>query len=222
MLKKKKENEEVINKENNPGANTGENTPAEQTASNAAGTNEGDEISGSQTGNDLAGETTAEGFSADAAAAGEEASTEENLRQEINNLNDKYLRLFAEFDNFKRRSARERIELVGTASKSVILALLPVLDDFDRAQKSMESAEDMQAVKEGIDLIITKFRNILSQQGVREMQSVGEPFDADLHEAVTSVPAPSEELKGKVVDQLEKGYYLNDKVIRFAKVLVGA
>lgn len=205
--------------------------------------NEEEKISGGETGKAPANETAAEGFSAEEAPAeatggneptpGEQVTgggeqpdgelpPEEKLKQEINTLNDKYLRLFAEFDNFKRRSARERIDLVGTASKSVILSLLPILDDFDRAQKSMESAEDVQAVKEGIDLIIAKFRNILSQQGVKEMQSVGEPFNADLHEAVTSVPAPSEELKGKVVDQLEKGYYLNDKVIRFAKVLVGA
>src|SRR3546814_3130994 len=123
---------------------------------------------------------------------------EDSLREELASLNDKYLRLFAEFDNFKRRSTRERIELVGTASKSVILSLLPVLDDFDRARKSMETAENVQALREGIELIITKFQNILTQQGVREMNAVGEPFNADLHEAVTSVPAPTEELNGKI------------------------
>lgn len=155
------------------------------------------------------------------AGAGE-GSEEERLKQEVQALNDKYLRLFAEFDNFKRRSVKERVELIGSASKSVILALLPVLDDFDRAQKSMESATDVSAVREGIELIIAKFRNILAQQGVKEMESIGTPFNADLHEAVSSIPAPSEDMKGKVVDQLEKGYYLNDKVIRFAKVFVGA
>src|SRR3546814_10645388 len=112
---------------------------------------------------------------------------EDSLREELASLNDKYLRLFAEFDNFKRRSTRERIELVGTASKSVILSLLPVLDDFDRARKSMETAENVQALREGIELIITKFQNILTQQGVREMKAVGEPFNADLHEAVTKI-----------------------------------
>lgn len=155
-------------------------------------------------------------------AASNEPTMEEKLKQEIELLNDKHLRLFAEFDNFKRRSAKERGELIGTASKGIILNLLPVLDDFDRAQKSMESAADVQALKEGIELIIAKFRNILSQQGVKEMESVGTPFDPDLHEAVTNIPAPSEDMKGKVVDEVEKGYYLNDKVIRFAKVLVGA
>lgn len=147
---------------------------------------------------------------------------EEKLKKEIADLNDKYLRLYAEFDNFKRRSVKERAELIGTASRGVILSLLPVLDDFDRAKKSMETVAEVSAVKEGVDLISAKFRNILTQQGVKEMEAVGQPFDADLHEAVTNIPAPSEDLKGKVIDQLEKGYYLNDKVIRFAKVLVGA
>src|SRR3546814_7107260 len=130
---------------------------------------------------------------------------EDSLREELASLNDKYLRLFAEFDNFKRRSTRERIELVGTASKSVILSLLPVLDDFDRARKSMETAENVQALREGIELIITKFQNILTQQGVRELKAVGEHFNADLNVAVTSVPEPTDESNDKVVDQLEKG-----------------
>lgn len=150
------------------------------------------------------------------------ATVEAALKEEVAALNDKYLRLFAEFDNFKRRSVKERMDLIGTASKNVILSLLPVLDDFDRAQKSMESAEDVEAIREGVDLIVTKFRKILIQQGLKEMEAIGTPFDADLHEAVSNVPAPSEEMKGKVVDQLEKGYYLNDKVIRYAKVFVGA
>lgn len=147
---------------------------------------------------------------------------EEKLRGELQELNDKYLRLYAEFDNFKRRTAKERIELINTASKNVLLDLLPVLDDFDRALKSMETAVDAGPVTEGVRLIHSKFRNILSSQGLKEMEAVGQPFDPDIHEAVTNIPAPSEELKGKVVDEVLKGYYLNDKVIRFAKVIVGA
>lgn len=147
---------------------------------------------------------------------------EEKLRGELQDLNDKYLRLYAEFDNFKRRTTRERIELINTASKNVLLDLLPVLDDFDRALKSMETAVDVAAVTEGVRLIHSKFRNILSSQGLKEMEAVGQPFDPDLHEAVTNIPSPSGDLKGKVVDEVLKGYYLNDKVIRFAKVIVGA
>src|SRR3546814_79224 len=165
-----------------------------------------------QAGEMPAGESAAQeeaGKDADQAREGgdnsAEVSAEDSLREELASLNDKYLRLFAEFDNFKRRSTRERIELVGTASKSVILSLLPVLDDFDRARKSMETAENVQALREGIELIITKFQNILTQQGVRELKAVGEHFNADLNVAVTSVPEPTDESNDKVVDQLEKG-----------------
>lgn len=154
--------------------------------------------------------------------AEEEINIEEQLRKEIEGLNDKYLRLFAEFENYRRRKEKERAELINTASKSVLLTLLPVLDDMDRAQKSMESADNVEAVKEGVNLIHTKFKKVLDQQGLKEMETVGHPFDSELHEAVTNIPAPSEDMKGKVVDQVEKGYYLNEKVIRFAKVIVGA
>ena len=150
------------------------------------------------------------------------AGEEEKLQTQVSELNDKYIRLYAEFDNFKRRTAQERRDLLQTASKDVLVNLLPVLDDFERALKAMETASDVLAVKEGIDLIFNKFRNILSQEGLKEMESKGKAFDADLHEAITSVPAPSEDMKGKVIDEIEKGYFLNDKVIRFAKVVVGA
>ncbi|HYK76685.1 MAG TPA: nucleotide exchange factor GrpE [Daejeonella sp.] len=149
-------------------------------------------------------------------------SEEEKLKAEIAEWNNKYLRLYAEFDNFKRRTAKERVELLQTAGKDVIVDLLPVLDDFDRALKVMETATDVASVKEGVNLIHQKTKNILSQKGLKEMESKNMPFDVDLHEAVTSIPAPTDELKGKIVDELEKGYYLNDKVIRFAKVVVGA
>ncbi|WP_276088754.1 nucleotide exchange factor GrpE [Pedobacter sp. JY14-1] len=151
-----------------------------------------------------------------------ELSAEEKLQQEVAALNDKYLRLFAEFDNFKRRTQKERIELLQTAGKDVIVALLPILDDFDRANKAMESATDVASIREGVSLVHTKLKSVLAQKGLKEMESINQVFDTDNHEAITNVPAPAEELKGKVIDELEKGYTLNDKVIRFAKVVVGS
>ncbi len=169
-----------------------------------------------------------------AAQAGEETSTTENavpvveltaeekLKQENAALNDKYLRLFAEFDNYKRRTQKERVELLQTAGKDVIVSLLPILDDFDRANKAAENAVDVDAIKEGVQLVHNKMKNLLVQKGLKDIESINTPFNTDLHEAITKVPAPNEELKGKVVDELEKGYTLNDKVIRFAKVVVGS
>lgn len=151
-----------------------------------------------------------------------EISLEEKLQQENAALNDKYLRLFAEFDNFKRRTQKERAELLQTAGKDVIVSLLPVLDDFDRANKAIESATDINPIREGISLVHNKLKNLLAQKGLKEMESINTPFDTDNHEAITKIPAPNEEMKGKVIDELEKGYTLNDKVIRFAKVVVGS
>ena len=152
----------------------------------------------------------------------EEISAEEKLKLENAALNDKYLRLFAEFDNYKRRTQKERVELLQTAGKDVIVSLLPVLDDFDRALKAMETAADVAPVKEGILLVSTKFKNTLAQKGLKDVSSINEPFNTDFHEAITNIPAPTEDLKGKVIDEVEKGYTLNDNVIRFAKVVVGA
>ncbi len=151
-----------------------------------------------------------------------EISAEEKLKTELTAANDKFLRLYAEFDNFKRRTTKERIELLQTAGKDVIIDLLPVLDDFDRALKAMETAVDIEPVKEGINLVQQKLKNMLVQKGLKEMNAREETFNPDIHEAITNIPAPSDELKGKVIDEVEKGYYLNDKVIRFAKVVVGA
>lgn len=151
----------------------------------------------------------------------EEVSPEEKLRAELKEANDKYLRLYAEFDNYKRRTNKERIELLQSAGKDVLLSLLPIADDFDRAIKYMNTSSDIEAVKEGIVLVSSKFKSTLTQKGVKEMESIGTAFDADLHEAITNIPAPSEDMKGKVIDEVEKGYFLNDKVIRFAKVVVG-
>src|ERR1700744_2239524 len=151
-----------------------------------------------------------------------EISPEELLKQELGIANDKYLRLFAEFDNFRRRTAKEREEARKEEGKDVMVALLPVLDDFDRAIRSMENSTDVAAVKEGVALIQNKLKNVLAQKGLKEMQSIGDVFDPEIHEAITNIPAPSDDLKGKVVDEMEKGYYLNDKVARFAKVIVGS
>lgn len=149
-------------------------------------------------------------------------TAEEKLKDELAQANDKYLRLYAEFDNFRRRTIKEREEARKTEGKDVIVALLPVLDDFERAQRAMDKATEVAPVKEGVTLIQNKLKNILGQKGLKEMTSIGTAFDADLHEAITNIPAPTDDLKGKVMDEMEKGYTLNDKVIRFAKVVVGA
>jgi molecular chaperone GrpE len=159
---------------------------------------------------------------AEAVSDAEEVSVEDKLKQEIAELNDKYLRLFAEFDNFKRRTQKERIELLQTAGKDVILSLLPILDDFERGLDTSKNASDVESVREGILLIHSKLKGILEQRGLKEISSVATDFDTDLHEAITQIPSPSEDQKGKVIDEVQKGYTLNDKVIRYAKVVVGA
>jgi molecular chaperone GrpE len=141
---------------------------------------------------------------------------------EISELKDKYLRLYSEFDNYKRRTSKERLDLLKTANQEMVVALLPVLDDFERARQAMDTAQDVEAVKAGVELIYNKLASIMQQKGLKPMEAVGQSFDADLHEAITQVPAPDESQKGKIIDQVEKGYYLNDKVIRFAKVIIGA
>lgn len=151
-----------------------------------------------------------------------ELTTEEKLQKQVAELNDKYLRLFAEFDNFKRRTQKERVELLQTAGKDIVVSLLPVLDDFERAIKATEKSTEVAPVREGIELVQNKLKSILSQKGLKEIESINNVFDTDLHEAITQIPSPTEDLKGKVIDELEKGYTLNDKVVRFAKVVVGA
>jgi molecular chaperone GrpE len=136
-------------------------------------------------------------------------------------MTDRYLRLSAEFDNYRKRTLRERMELTKTAAESVMLSILPVTDDFERAIHSIEQGMDFEATKEGILLIYNKLKEFNKQNGITEIEAAGKPFDTDLHEALTKIPAPSEEMKGKIIDVVQKGYYLNDKVIRFAKVVVG-
>jgi molecular chaperone GrpE len=150
-----------------------------------------------------------------------EESETEKLREELQGQKDKYLRLLADFDNFRKRSARERLDLIQTANKDLVGSLLDVLDDCDRAEKQLQNSQDMGQLKEGVLLVFNKLRAILQSKGLQPMKSLHEDFDVEKHEAITDIPAPSEDLRGKVVDELTKGYYLNDKIIRFAKVVVG-
>ena len=143
------------------------------------------------------------------------------LEEKLEIQNDKYLRLYSEFDNFRKRTSEERIDLIHTAGIEIITNLLPVVDDLERAIKSSEQISDIDAFKEGVNLIYNKLIHTLSKKGLEPMKSVGELFDPEFHEAVTNIPAPSEDMIGKVVDELEKGYLLNGKVIRYAKVVVG-
>lgn len=145
----------------------------------------------------------------------------EKLKSENAVLNDKLLRLVAEFDNYKKRTLKEKTDLLKYGGENVLNAILPVIDDLERAQKSINSASEMTAVKEGLDLIFGKFTEFLNQQGIKEIEAVNLELNTDYHEAITRFPAPSEEMKGKIIDVVQKGYTLHDKVIRFSKVVVG-
>lgn len=142
--------------------------------------------------------------------------------REIAELKDKYLRLYADFENFRRRTAKEKLDLINNASEGMLVSLLPVVDDFERAMQSLETSADVTTLKEGVSLIQHKLVKTLESKGLKPMTAKGELFDADLHESVTQFPAPTDDLRGKVIDEIEKGYYLNDKVIRFAKVIIGS
>jgi molecular chaperone GrpE len=152
---------------------------------------------------------------------GEESKPEENFEVKYNELNDRYLRLMAEFDNYRKRTLKEKMELTKNGGEDVLKGILPVVDNMERAIKSLETAKDMEAVKEGINLIYKKFQEFLTTKGLKEIEAQGLELDTDKHEAVTKFTAPSEDLKGKIIDVIEKGYTLNDKVIRYAKVVIG-
>ena len=153
----------------------------------------------------------------------ETAQEEDTTAVQLAEMKDKFVRLMAEFENFRRRTAKERQDLLKTASQDVMVELLPVLDDMERARQSMEATKDVDAMLQGLELVFHKLKHVTQQKGLKAMQiHAGDDFDSDMHEAVTQIPAPSEELKGKIVDVIEKGYTLNDKVIRFAKVIIGA
>jgi molecular chaperone GrpE len=160
----------------------------------------------------------------------EETQTGENMteetelqkwQQEVASWKDKYVRLVAEFDNYKKRSFKEKMETIQTAGKDVMMSLLDVIDDSERAEKQMATATDINALKEGMQLVFNKLKNTLHQKGLKSFDSIGEAFDVEKHEAVTEIPAPSKKMEGKVIDELQKGYLLNDKLIRHAKVVIG-
>lgn len=152
----------------------------------------------------------------------EAISTEDKLQKELTVIQDKYLRLYSEFENYKRRTTKERMDLFKSANQEVLEAMLPILDDFERALSSMKLTSENKSLKEGVELIYNKLKSSLIQKGIKEMEALGKSFDPDFHEAITKLPAPTEDLKDKIIDVLEKGYFLNDKVIRFAKVIIGA
>ena len=159
---------------------------------------------------------------ADETAGSDNVSGEvEALQKKYNELNDSHLRLMAEFDNYRKRTLREKSELIKNGGESALTHLLPVVDDFERALQNIRSAEDIKAVTEGVELIYSKFMSYLSHQNVKPIETVGEPFDAETSEAVAMIPAPEPDMKGKVLDCVQTGYTLNDKVIRHAKVVVG-
>lgn len=151
----------------------------------------------------------------------EEANKEQTPDEKYAELNDRFIRLYAEFDNFRKRTNKEKVDLISNANEGVLKDLLPVMDDFERAILNNENATDIDVVKEGFHLIFNKFRSTLESKGLKPMTAKGEAFDSELHEAIANVPAPSDAEKGKVIDDVEKGYYLHDKVIRYAKVVVG-
>ncbi len=172
------------------------------------------------TDNETAAEAKAEGAEAGIPSA-ENLTEEEKLREELAKEKDKFLRLFAEFENYKKRTSKERLELFKTANQEVLQALLPVLDDFDRALAQIAKADDEVLLK-GVELIHNKLKDTLKSKGLEEVElKAGDAFDADFAEAITQIPAPSDDLKGKIVDVVEKGYKLGDKIIRFPKVVIG-
>ena len=185
-----------------------ENEEAKSEITNEANSNVSDEASGNAVNDKDSGKSDSE-------------KEMDQLRNDVALYKDKYIRLIAEFENFKKRTIKEKVEFSKRAGEDIYLTLLPVLDDFERAMKSINSASDVDSLKEGVNLIYSKFKSTLEAQGLKEINSIGTPFNTDLHEAITNVDTPDEEMKGKVVDELEKGYFLNDKIIRYAKVVVG-
>jgi molecular chaperone GrpE len=151
-----------------------------------------------------------------------EVSEVQKISKELLEMKDKYLRLYSEFENFRKRTQKEKTELIFTANEDVILSLLPIVDDFERGMKANVDTEEVAVVKEGVQLIYDKFEKLLNAKGLKPINATGQEFDTELHEAITQIPSPDEEMKGKVIDEVEKGYKLGDKVIRYSKVVVGA
>jgi molecular chaperone GrpE len=163
-------------------------------------------------------ETTAE---TTVEATDSEEKKEPTFEEKYNELNDRFLRLYAEFENFRRRSNKERLDLVTTANAGLLKDLLPIMDDFERAIANNSTSTEIESVKEGFNLIFNKFKNTIESKGVKQMEAKGQSFDSELHEAIANVPVTDEDQKGKVIDDVEKGYILGEKVIRYAKVVVG-
>jgi molecular chaperone GrpE len=159
--------------------------------------------------------------SAEETAGNPEQQAIAELEAQVAELKDKYLRLFAEFENYKRRTAKEKLDMIGSAAKNTIVNFLPVLDDFERAKAAADQENSTEVFSEGVELVYQKFLQTLKNQGLKRIETENATFDAEYHEAITEIPAPTEEMKGKVIDTLEQGYFLQDKVIRYAKVVVG-
>jgi len=152
----------------------------------------------------------------------QQMSREEEMELKFSELNDKYLRLYSDFENYRKRTAKEKIELINSSNRDLLSTFLPVVDDFERAIDLNENTEDPTALKEGFLLIFNKINNILEMEGVKPMNALGKPFDVEYHEAITNIPAPKKSMKGKIMDVTEKGYFLKEKVLRYAKVIVGS
>ena len=173
-----------------------------------------------QTEGNVSGENTQEEAQAELSAEEQLANMLAEAQQMVEEQKDKYLRLSAEFDNYRKRTLKEKAELIKNGGEKTLTAILPVLDDFERALKNMEALEETKAMKEGVELIFSKFQKILGQEGLQKIETEGQAFDTDFHEAIALIPAPSEDLKGKILDCVQTGYMLNEKVIRHAKVAV--
>ena len=158
---------------------------------------------------------------AEAENVADAAAQQDELKQKYDELNDKYLRLMAEFDNYRKRTLKEKMDLTKYAEEDVLKGILKVVDDMERAINNLDTAADMNAVKEGVELIYKKFKSFLETRGLKEVEAMHQELDTDKHEAVAKFAAPSEDLKGKIIDVVEKGYYLHDKIIRYAKVVIG-
>lgn len=187
--------------------------------------NEPDKTSAENIENEPQTDTTAAAEAQEAEAQGDETaennSAASDFKAQYEEMKDKYLRLSAEFDNYRKRTIREKADMLKYAAEDTLRDMLPVIDDLDRATQAVESATDIDSLKQGIALITNKFHEFIKGKGVREIECIGQPLDTDLHEAISKIPAPDEAQKGKIIDVVQKGYTLNEKVMRFAKVVVG-
>jgi molecular chaperone GrpE len=212
MKKKVREHQEITKESINEPAENKENSYG---AENYAGTDLEDSVSADSTG-------PASGAANDVNAAADKVVSDlKSAEEKLAEMQDKYVRLSAEFDNYRKRTLREKMELSKYATEDLLLKIIPLMDDFDRALAHMETATDIVAMKDGIDLIYTKFSDFLKQNGIREIESMNTGFNVDLHDAIAKIPVQEEENKGKVIDVVQKGYYIYDKILRHSKVVVG-